>query len=831
MHAAAELPPPRERRNSMYEFRPVTERMRVMQERTRERIFHVCSERPTIVTKAYQENEHVLPTIRNARIFKAMCEQQTTRVEPWEMLVANHTRYFCGSRIDPMWGGCGIHGYYVDSGQWTLREDGQYHNPDDEELRMVISQEDLAQLRALDPYWKGRSMETMAQAWHPPVFDEINKLGVRSFGENMPMIMMPAGHSTPGYKKILATGYAAIRKQAQDWVDEHQDSLMGEDIDKYTFYSAVVITCDGATTLIKRYGQQCYAEAEKCEDPKRKAELISMGDDLMWISENPVKTFRQACQATLLYELMIAMAGMTDIGSFGRFDQYTWPYLKADLEAGRITMDEAQEIVDCFFMKINNFYNGGTGALTVIIGIGNTYLHTTIGGVDPKTGEDASNPVTYMALETFGRLHLHDPTISLRINKGTPDKLWELAIEVNKEVGGLPLFMNDDVIVPGVMRELGFTLEDARDYALIGCQEITGSGNDYAAGSGTNPPECYTQYSTILDIALNNGVNPFNKVQCKHKTGYLYEMNSIEEVREAWKTIAEYVIKAQVTVQNFVENFFMYYDQYPIVSISMEGCMESGKDVVCGGAKYNSYGCTAVGLATVADSITTIQYMCFDKKLCTTRELYDAFMANWEGYEVLRQRILNEVPHYGNGDPYADANMKWVTDTYYDICKQCYSKRCSIFKGGMFGAADHIAQGYSTWATPDGRLAGTPIADAASPAQGRDKNGPTAVLNSALAFEQSKFMNNMAINIRIHPSALTGPGGIEKLRQVTQNYMEMGGIEVQYNIVSTDTMRAAQKDPATYRDLVVRIAGYSAYFIELSHDQQNDLITRTENGL
>ncbi|MBR6522805.1 MAG: hypothetical protein IKT47_09055, partial [Oscillospiraceae bacterium] len=253
-------------------------------------------------------------------------------------------------------------------------------------------------------------------------------------------------------------------------------------------------------------------------------------------------------------------------------------------------------------------------------------------------------------------------------------------------------------------------------------------------------------------------------------------------------------------------------------------------DIVCGGAKYNSYGSTAVGLATVADSLTTIKYMCFDKKLCTTRELFDAYMANWEGHEVLRQQILNEVPHYGNADPYADEEMKWVVDTYYEMCKECYSVRSKIFKGGLYSAASHVAQGYTTWATPDGRLAGTPIADAASPAQGRDKNGPTAVLQSALCFEHGKFMNGLAINIRIHPNALNGKDGIEKLKVLTQTYMNMGGMELQYNIVSSDTMRSAQADPEAYRDLVVRIAGYSAYFTELSLDCQNDLISRTENN-
>ena len=583
-------------------------------------------------------------------------------------------------------------------------------------------------------------------------------------------------------------------------------------------------------TLLKRYGDTCEKAAEACADPGRKEELRKMAENLRWLSENPAQTFWQACQQTLLYEMMIAMSGLTDIGSFGRFDQYTWPYLKADLEAGRITMDEAQEITDCFFMKINSFYNGGVGPLTVIIGIGNTYLHTTVGGVDPDTGEDATNPVTYMTLETLGRLSLHDPTISLRINKNTPDKLWECAVEVNKLVGGLPLFQNDEVIIPNAMRELGFSLRDARDYALIGCQEITGSGNDYAAGNGTTPPEAYTQYSTILDMALNDGKNPFNGEQCSLHTGYLYEMQSLDEVKEAWKSMARYVLKAQVSIMNYVEYLFMYHDQHPILSISMEGCMENGKDIVCGGAKYNSFGCTAVGLATVADSLTTIRYMCFDKKLCTTRELYDAYMANWEGYEPLRQKILSTVPHYGNADPYADEQMKWVVDAYYDICTECYSRRCRIFKGGLYSAASHVAQGYTTWATPDGRKAGKPIADAASPAQGRDCCGPTSVLSSALCFEHGKFMNGLALNIRIHPSALNGEEGIAKLRTLTQTYMDMGGMEVQYNIVSSETMRAAQKDPDTYRDLVVRIAGYSAYFNELSLDCQNDLIARTENS-
>ncbi|MDR0597487.1 MAG: formate C-acetyltransferase/glycerol dehydratase family glycyl radical enzyme, partial [Treponema sp.] len=218
-------------------------------------------------------------------------------------------------------------------------------------------------------------------------------------------------------------------------------------------------------------------------------------------------------------------------------------------------------------------------------------------------------------------------------------------------------------------------------------------------------------------------------------------------------------------------------------------------------------------------------------KKCTARELYDAFMANWEGYEDLRQQILAEVPHFGNGDPYADEMMKWVCDTYYEICEECYSVRCSKFKAGLYSASDHVYQGYHTWATPDGRKTGEPVADGSSPVQGRDKLGPTAVFASGVAFDHSHFMDGIALNMRIHPTALRGEEGLAKLRDLTKTYFENQGMEVQFNVVSGETMRSAQADPEAYRDLVVRIAGYSAYFVELHPDCQNDIIARTENVL
>ena len=819
----------------MYQFKPISERMQLMHQLIRDRVIQSDSETAMITTRCFQENENLIPYLRRPKALKAICEQMTVRVEDFEMIVGNSSKNFCGTGYAPDWGGAGLLPYVVEAGLWTMREDGLYHNPDEEEIRMAIAPEDYENLKSIREYWKGRTYNDIAAAWQPQGYEELCRMQVSATKSGMPLLMMPAGHLTPGFKKIVDVGYGAIRKQAQDWLDSHVNNLMGDDAQKVLFYTAAVMSCDAATILLKRYGAKCLEKAAACTEPKRKAELESMADSLAWISENPCRTFREACQAAITYQYSLRLSYIGDTGSFGRFDQCTWPYLKKDLEEGRLTLDEAQEIVDCFFMKINSMYGGGVlsvpgaGDLIKIIGIGNTYLHTTVGGVDPKTGEDASNPVTYMVLESLARLSLHDPTISLRGNKNTPDDLWALALETSTKVGGLPLFQNDDIIIPGIIKEMGFTLEDARDYAIIGCQEITGSGNDYSAANGVAPPHASIHYSALLCAALNDGKNPYNGEQSSIHTGFLYDMKSFDEVKEAWRTLARYYLKAQVSLNNYLEYLVQYHTPHPILSISMDGCMESGKDCTAGGAKYNSYGGTATGLATVADSLTAIKYMVFDKKLCTARELYDAVMANWEGYEPLRQQIINEVPHFGNADPYADEQMTWVINAYYDACKECYSSRTRIYKAGLYGAADHVGQGYTAWATPDGRLAGTPIADAASPCQSRDTNGPTAVFASSLCYDHSKFMDGVCLNIRLHPTALSRDDGIAKLRDMVKTYMDNGGAEAQFNVVSTEALRKAQETPDQYRNLVVRIAGYSAYFVELTRDCQNDLISRHEN--
>ena len=817
----------------MYQFRPVAPRVEEYHQRVRDRVFMPDSEIAMITTEAYQKNESVVPLIRRCRTLYDICSKMTLRVEDGCLFVSNRGKSFCGTGPSVEWDGGGWIPRLVGEGHWgDVQEDGYYHSPDDEMLKFRVHPDDVKALQGITEYWKTRTITSHANSWMPEGYDDFCKLEVCKNVPGAPVMMMTAGHLTPGYPRLMKMGIGKIRQYAQDWIDAHKFNLMGVDVRKNLFYEGVVIMCDAFTVLANRYSALCAEKAAAEADPQRKAELEMMSAGLAHIATEPPATYWEACQIMLLYQLFLFEENHYPAPSFGRFDQLTWPMLKKDLEEGRLDLETAQLYTDYFFLHANMAYGGMPGkGLAETTGIGNTYQHTTIGGVDPDTGEDATNPVTYMVLESVGRIGLHDPTVSLRVNKDTPDKLWDCALETTKLVGGLPLYQNDDVIIPAVMKEMGFSLRDARDYCFIGCQEITGHGNDYSAANGISPPNASLHYAPLLDMAINNGVNPWNGQQSPEHTGYLYEMNSLDEVKAALRRQIEFAMKAQVSYDNYTEYLTAHYATTVALSMCMEGCLESGLDCTWGGAKYNSYGGTATGLATIADSLSTIQYMCFDKKLCTTRELYDAVMANWEGYENLRQTIINEVPHFGNNDPYADEQMKWITDTYYEVCKMLYSERTDNYKAGLYGASDHIRQGKSAWATPDGRRTGEPIADASSPAQSRDKNGPTAVMLSECSFDHSKFMDGLALNIRMHPSALSNEEGVAKLRDMTKAYFDCHGMEVQYNVVDSKTMRNAQADPNAYKNLVVRIAGYSAYFIELGVDLQNDLIARTENTL
>ncbi len=569
-----------------------------------------------------------------------------------------------------------------------------------------------------------------------------------------------------------------------------------------------------------------------------------MADSLEWIMENPARTYWEGLQAILLYELLLVTDAQQHGQSMGRVDKYVGHLLQKELDAGTITKEQAQEYSDAFILRIydiislpgfflntkriielneqgRNLFTSIYDGMTATAGIA-----LTLGGMKPD-GTDDTTPATAFLLQTYGRMHLPDPTVALRINRNTPDEIWRLGIESSKVCGGIPQLQNDDIIIPALM-DTGMSKEDAYNYSIVGCVEPAGTGNEWPA-CGMTGRESIWNMMDVIQLVINGGVNPRTgktAVPCKK----LYEYESFDEVKEAFKTEMKYVLDWTISYANLFEMVYSHYFPCIAASAMTEGCLLSGKDVTQGGAKYNRTGITACGTANVGDSLTTIKKLCFDDKTVTTRELYDALQKNWEGYADLRQTIINDVPHYGNDNDEADEQAAWAIGLFADIVSKEEGPR-GKYSGGTFTMTAHIYMGAMLGATPDGRKAGEPIADAISSRQGFDKNGPTAYLRSAAKLPHRALTNGDQLNIKFTPSSVEGDEGAMKLRQLIWTYFKLGGMQVQFNVVSTKALREAQKEPDKYKNLVVRIAGFSTYFVTLNENTQNDFIRRSELAL
>jgi formate C-acetyltransferase len=426
---------------------------------------------------------------------------------------------------------------------------------------------------------------------------------------------------------------------------------------------------------------------------------------------------------------------------------------------------------------------------------------------------------------------LHDPPQALRVHDGTPDDIWEAAIQTTMIAGGVPTFEYDGVIVPSLVKA-GMSLPSARNYCLIGCVEPAGCGNHWSM-SGGSAFEGYWNMANCFLQAINNGYNPFPNPdgsptkQTGLPTGYLYDMKSIEDVKEAVLRQMEFFINWQVTLTNLQEYMTARELPLPLVSATMKGCMENGADVMNGGAEYNSTGFMGMGIGNLIDCLAVTEYMVFDKKLCTARELYDAIMNDWDGSERLRQYILNKVPRYGNDDVYADRYAAWVSEKFAGFVNAAHGPR-GRFYAALWPVAFNVTAGLTTAATPDGRKLGQALSDGISPMQQVDKKGPLAILKSVAHIDQSDYPDGTLLNMKIHPSTVSNPESRRKFKALIETFFAMGGMEMQFNILSTDTLRQAQKNPEKHKDLVVRVAGFSAYFVELHPCSQNEIINRTE---
>ena len=810
----------------MYTLKPITVRVAKMREKYRDTAPEICTARYRLITEFYMANPDMTGILKRAKNLRNILYNIPVRIDDGEVIVGAQSGTYRACALYP-----------ENSVRW-LKEEVENRFISTREIDpYILAEEDRDYILSTIDFWMKECMSAKTDAQILDEYKPIAGNGVTQFGP-FGQTQSPVGHFCTGYNTAIRKGFGAIKAEAEQKMKELIDAaLPGKTIDRYNFYRAVSIVCDGIIMLTKRYAKLAASMAADENDPARKKELEAMAECLDWTVEHPARNFHEAVQCLFMYQTALCLDANMHGMSFGRIDQYLGDYYEADLAAGRITPEYAQELMDLFYLKVAEMNKPWSyGATQANPGYTSGQL-MTLGGVK-KDGSDATNAVTYMMLQTAGRLILHDPPQALRIHKNTPPELWEAAIETTKIAGGVPSFENDEVIIPALMSR-GLSLEDARDNCLIGCVELAGCGTEWPACGGTGT-ESYMNLANALLLAINDGyttqpmINAFMAAppgtpnpRVGPATGYLYEMENIGQVRQAFKTQIEFFVKWHIMNINSFEYIAREVLPNPLVSATMEGCMEKGMDVMWGGARYNSTGDSGVGIGNVADSLNIIEHCCFDKKICTTREMYDAIRNNWEGYEDLQAYILNEAPHYGNGIGKCDEHATFAARCFADAVNTLTGPRgtCSA---GMYPVTTNVMFGRLTAATPDGRNKGEPLADGIAAPQGYDKNGPTAVIKSVSAIKQSDFPNGTLMNLRFHPTALAGADGWKKLAELMQTYFDLGGMELQINVISTDILRDAQKNPDKHKDLVVRVAGFSAYFVELHPSGQADLIRRTE---
>ncbi len=830
----------------MFEFAPMTERIKRIRAKrdvfTSGKFMTVNTERTKIYTDYYKEHENEFPLLKRSGALLEWARKKECVVFDDDILVG--TPGPKERMLSP----------YVD---WNCRwipivcddEDERFRQAWQSDDSIYMSDEQRNIFREAYDFWKDRTISKMVEgALTDEFWDACGNGCILGSSKRDPIFFgvsgMPQGHYIANFNKAINVGFGAVKKEAREKIEAMKGHIVGDQARSYIFYHAVIRVCDAAITLSKRYAEACRQKAAETADAARKAELLEMADGLDWIMENPARTYREALQATIFYQLILSTDAQQHGESIGRIDWYTGKILQKQLDEGSITMEEAQEITDAFILRLSDIivlpafymnnqhiielqkkgqslYSSIYNGLTPTAGI-----NITLGGRNAD-GSDCTTPATYTFLQAYGRLRFPDPTVALRTHPGTPDDVWRLAIESSKLCGGMPQLQNDEIIIKSMM-DLGFTLEDACDYSIVGCVEPGGTGNEWPACGCTGAESIWNMLTVVL-IAINGGLNPMTgkmALPCKK----LYECETFEEFKDNFAKEMKYIIDWNISYANTFE--LVYGEYFPCIAASalMDGCMESGKDVNHGGAKYNRLGETACGTANVGDSLLAIKKLCFDEKKMTTRQMFDALANNWEGYEQYRQMVINEVPHYGNDNDEADELASWALGLFAQILNDttCSRGRCS---GGTFTMTAHIYQGRQTKATPDGRRDGEPLADAISPRQGFDKNGPTAYLRSAAKLPHRELTNGDQLNIRFSPNSVAGDLGAQKLKQLISAYFKLGGMQVQFNVVSTDALHEAQKDPDSYKDLIVRIAGFSTYFVTLDKATQDDFIMRTEQSI
>lgn len=600
------------------------------------------------------------------------------------------------------------------------------------------------------------------------------------------------------------------------------------------FYHSVLIVINAVKTYAQRYSKLAKEMSETAATPQRKAELLEISRICGKVPYEPAETFAEAIQSTWFIQLILQIESNGHSLSYGRFDQYMYPYYQADIESGRITEVEVVELLTNLWIKTLTINKVRSQAHTYSSAGSPLYQNVTIGG-QTRDKEDAVNELSFLVLRSVAQTKLPQPNLTVRYHSNLNKEFMNEAIEVMKLGFGMPAFNNDEIIIPSFIK-YGVSEEDAYDYSAIGCVETAVPGKWGYRCTGMS----YINFPKILMIAMNNGIDPVSNKRFTREYGHFLDMNSYEDLEKSWDKSLRELTRMSVIVENAIDLGIEKEVPDILCSALTDDCIGRGKTLKEGGAVYDFISALQVGIANLADSLAAIKKLVFEEKKVTKEELWEALMTDWESErsQEIQDMILHDVPKYGNDDDYTDQLVTKAYDVYIDEIKKYPNTRFGrgpiggIRYSGTSSISANVGQGRGTTATPDGRKAWTPLAEGCSPSHNMDQNGPTAVLKSVAKLPTEDILGGVLLNQKVNPQTLEKEEDKQKLILLLKTFFnKLKGYHIQYNVVSRETLLDAQKHPEEHRDLIVRVAGYSAFFNALSQATQDDIIERTEHSI
>lgn len=810
------------------------------------------SARAKLITESYQATEGEPMITRRAEAFAHILRHIPIIIRDEELIVGSST-------IAPR----GCQTYPEFSYQWLEDE------LDTVETRSAdpfyIAEETKQELREVHKYWKGKTTSELATSYMAPEAIKAIEHNIFTPGN---YFYNGVGHVTVKYEEVLAIGYEGIMAKAQAELDRCQVGD-GDYARRSHFLNAVILSCQAVMEYAQRYAALAEKMAAECSDPVRRNELEVIALNCSRVPAKGAGSFYEACQSFWFVQQLIQLESSGHSISPGRFDQYMYPYYKKDLENGNITREFAQELMDCIWVKLNDL-NKCRDAASAEGFAGYSLFQNLIAGGQNKDGEDVTNDLSIMCIQASMHVHLPQPSLSVRVWNGSPHEFLIKAAELTRTGIGLPAYYNDEVIIPALQNR-GLSLEDAREYNIIGCVEPQKGGKT----DGWHDAAFFNMCRP-LELVFSNGMDKGEQVGIA--TGDVTEMTTFEEFYDAYKKQMDYFISLLVNADNAIDVAHAERCPLPFLSCMVDDCIKRGISVQEGGAVYNFTGPQGFGIANMADSLYAVRQLVYRDKKVSMEEYKEALLWNYgKGIdsetaadmtasilkEMERQgraidesavksvletvmtmkpsenqkarfeeihHMIDEVPKFGNDIPEVDYFARDVAYTYTRPLQNYKNPRGGQFQAGLYPVSANVPLGGQTGATPDGRYAHTPVADGVSPSAGKDVNGPTAAANSVARLDHFIVSNGTLFNQKFHPSALAGREGLEKFTALIRSYFDQKGMHMQFNVVDRDTLLDAQKNPEKYKHLVVRVAGYSALFTTLSRSLQDDIIRRTEQG-